>query len=577
MTFTGFSSDQEGSIVYDGEKFIINNPDKVPENFDSGDKPVIYTRPPAPKPPAPTTPNKQPEPTTTQQQDNMLNHDINYVVAGVGEPKDKKKKKKRDALAAGSGEQAIAGFSEYEGIRDISEVGLMDFEPEEATSLTGYTAVSEGQRQHIDYLLSKVDDDLAWVALVVIKEYGLPSKEQYAEYMAQFAGSGLDDDSDQLALELLDEVKYSNWDALSEYSDDLPYLNERTQDYVEDHDLDLKTRDDLQRHIEEQLTELVPEFNNIPIDWDILNTQGLAQVYYAALQAARHQYSLYTHGSTQEQHHRYDDVSREINFVLGLFEKIAPTPLENLDVLIEEFGWGYAEDPTALAISSLRTRLEAVHKLLDRPMPGNWEDINDNPLLMANVLAETLPLIEEDQLTMEFLTEYDPRDFIRPEDDLKILTGTVEEGLDPSLVLFALSWVYPPAGYALTAATMVKALIEEDGEAAIRAAGGFALGRIPVVNAALKYPQRAATLLNYVAPPPDDHFAQAEYVGALLTDFQTEINESGERPEGWIHDDWEDYVNALDPAFGPPTGEKLMTALEAIFRTEIRRAQQNQQ
>ena len=129
---------------------------------------------------------------------------------------------KRDAPAAGSGGQAIPGVSESEGIRDISEAGLTDFEPEEATPLTGYTAVSEGQRQHIDYLLSTVDNDLAWVALVVVKEYGLPSKEQYAEYMAQFAGSGLDDESDRLAIELLDEVRRSDWDDFLAQADSAP-------------------------------------------------------------------------------------------------------------------------------------------------------------------------------------------------------------------------------------------------------------------------------------------------------------------------------------------------------------------
>ena len=33
MAFTGFSSDEEGSIVFDGEQFIINNPDNVPDRF----------------------------------------------------------------------------------------------------------------------------------------------------------------------------------------------------------------------------------------------------------------------------------------------------------------------------------------------------------------------------------------------------------------------------------------------------------------------------------------------------------------------------------------------------------------
>lgn len=125
-------------------------------------------------------------------------------------------------MAAGSGEQAITGFSENEGIRDISETGLLDFEPEESTSLTGYTAVSEGQRQHIDYLLSTVDNNLAWVALVVIKEYGLPSKDSYREYLSQFAASGLDEESAQLALSLLDQIRYSDWDTLLNRADPLP-------------------------------------------------------------------------------------------------------------------------------------------------------------------------------------------------------------------------------------------------------------------------------------------------------------------------------------------------------------------
>ena len=55
MAFTGFSSDEEGSIVFDGEQFIINNPDNVPPDFDPGDRPVIYTRPPVATRPQPTS------------------------------------------------------------------------------------------------------------------------------------------------------------------------------------------------------------------------------------------------------------------------------------------------------------------------------------------------------------------------------------------------------------------------------------------------------------------------------------------------------------------------------------------
>ena len=41
MAFTGFSSDEEGSIVFDGEQFIINNPENVPVDFNPHGRPVI--------------------------------------------------------------------------------------------------------------------------------------------------------------------------------------------------------------------------------------------------------------------------------------------------------------------------------------------------------------------------------------------------------------------------------------------------------------------------------------------------------------------------------------------------------
>ncbi len=41
MAFTGFPSDEEGSIVFGGEQFIINNPENVPNNFNPHGRPVV--------------------------------------------------------------------------------------------------------------------------------------------------------------------------------------------------------------------------------------------------------------------------------------------------------------------------------------------------------------------------------------------------------------------------------------------------------------------------------------------------------------------------------------------------------
>jgi len=106
--------DDEGSIIYDGEKFVVNHPGKVPDNFDPGDKLVVglpKTHPshpqnrkpsPAPKYVPPSViytafDNKRAEEHNKEHvrvrqsvSGNPAHNQRNdYVVAGSGEPKDK--------------------------------------------------------------------------------------------------------------------------------------------------------------------------------------------------------------------------------------------------------------------------------------------------------------------------------------------------------------------------------------------------------------------------------------------------------------------------------------------------------
>ncbi len=60
MQFSGISIDEEGSIIYDGEKFIVRNPRKIPANFNPGRIPVIGLPPNHPSRRAPLPPAPQP-------------------------------------------------------------------------------------------------------------------------------------------------------------------------------------------------------------------------------------------------------------------------------------------------------------------------------------------------------------------------------------------------------------------------------------------------------------------------------------------------------------------------------------
>ena len=465
-----------------------------------------------------------------------------------------------------------------EELPDIAERELPDAGSPPVSVAPVLQPLTEGQRVFVEVRkVTESDEGLQSVLAALLIE-GLPPEDRFEEFLSQFAAWDRDEESNQLMLGLLEEVTYSNFDAIAEYSDDLPYLNEGTQDYLSHHDLDLKTRDDLQQHFEEQLKKLVPEFNNIPLHWDTLNAQGLVQVYYAALLAADSQYSHpHTPGDQEQQRSRLGEINDEINFILGLFEKIAPTPLEDSDVLIEEFGWNYAEDPIAHAIRSLDSRGEATIERLDLPLTDVWEDIDDNPLLMANVLKEILPLlIEDDRLTNGLRFEYDPYDVSDPVTDLQILTGTTEE-FDLSLALFALSWVYPPAGWVLTGATIAGGVVNADWGTVGGTAADVAIDQaLPALSTGLKPLNFFTEVVGHFAPD-DPEYTQTEDMDVLLRQFQMGASWSNEPPEGWSYNDWEDYVNSFDPAFGPVTAEKLMTALEAVFRTEIRRELERQQ
>ena len=93
--------------------------------------------------------------------------------------------------------------------------------------------LTEGQKHHVNYLLSIEDDTLARGMLIGIRRDGMPSPKYLNDYLARFAEWDWDETSDERTLELLDTIRQSNWDARLEQADSAPVEN-AAQDLAND-------------------------------------------------------------------------------------------------------------------------------------------------------------------------------------------------------------------------------------------------------------------------------------------------------------------------------------------------------
>ena len=82
--------------------------------------------------------------------------------------------------------------------------------------------LTDGQKHHVDHLLSIENDALARDMLIGIRRDGMPSPKYLNDYLAQFAEWGWDEISDERTLELLDTIRQSNWDARLGQADSAP-------------------------------------------------------------------------------------------------------------------------------------------------------------------------------------------------------------------------------------------------------------------------------------------------------------------------------------------------------------------
>ena len=218
MAFTGFSSDEEGSIVFDGEQFIINNPENVPDDFDPGDRPVIglpVTHPSHPINQVPTT-------TTTPTYVPPL---VIFTAFDTHRAEEHVEHVRKVRESESSKEPATPVPSPQvidELPPDIAADEYIDSEPlplSDSPDWPGSTPLSHGRSLHVDHLLSVETDTLAREVLISIKRDGIPPKAFLYDFMAQYAEWGWDELSSARAVQVLEIVRNSDWDEVFAYAD----------------------------------------------------------------------------------------------------------------------------------------------------------------------------------------------------------------------------------------------------------------------------------------------------------------------------------------------------------------------
>jgi len=221
MPFRGISIDDEGSIIYDGKKFIVNNPSKVSDDFDPGDKEVVGL--PENHPSRPQNRKLPPIPKYvpplviyTAFDKHRANEHQRRVEEASDNNKSKKKEKKRQKPMAN--EPSLLDFpQDMEWAPDIQK-------PPVRIEQSWVKKLSEGQKLQIDYLLSTEDDSLVSNMLIALKVEGMPEWISFDDYMKRFAEWGWDEESDQRARETWQSIMQDRADASIE---SLPVFGDR--------------------------------------------------------------------------------------------------------------------------------------------------------------------------------------------------------------------------------------------------------------------------------------------------------------------------------------------------------------
>ena len=229
MSFNGpaLSIDDEGSILFDGEKFIVTVPadDELLEHFNPGERPVIYTH----------SSQADSQQAATEQ---TTEPGSDSESGGQGRASSSKKVIRPPAAVH---RQPIFVPPD---ILDINQDAVGSFEEQIASLSSGQpettwhdtTPLTHLQAEQVDYLLTEETDSLAREVLIALKRDGIPPRREWNNFMAQYALFSWDSESDAQAWVTLATIANSDWDETTAYADENhveAVAQDRANDWIE--------------------------------------------------------------------------------------------------------------------------------------------------------------------------------------------------------------------------------------------------------------------------------------------------------------------------------------------------------
>ena len=523
MSFNGpaLSFDDEGSILFDGEKFIVNDPSKVPDNFNPGGRPVVglpETHPGHPNNQAPTLGPFPTIPPGLHVPPSPTIGGPGYALpGGAANPSTETSPRDQSTGQAPSPHSDVqvstgvaqrvatpdAGQAESEELVDneirpeISEAEIFDVcreycqrYPEAMTALMnlieGFDPDDDEQTLegrvsnflglmgandafgHGDWYTTRLDPIVRNTATRIVDYYfDKVEPSQEAQIAASVSDEETMSDEQQVTAEAPQrEPKRLNYHSL-----------EHARKYIDGWDEAWTTEGDVSDLIIKKLADTygiqVQEgFADLPIEDQL--QEFLEFVYY-------HRESYYSRTGPYESPYPWYILVEDYDDFLPLLKLLKPAPLHGPEALADAFGFISEEH----AVDYLRHHLELVYMDMGYDLPEDWSTHQDQ-IQLANMLYTVLEEIklkrESDRdFDIEFGLDFKFQDAygLQGSDvnrDLARLAGT-HKLPDYSQFLFILSVIAEPVDYVITGIEVLGDIFRGDGRSAlIRALIGFVPG-----------------------------------------------------------------------------------------------------
>ncbi len=469
MPFRGISMDDEGSIIYDGEKFVVNHPGKVPDNFDPGDKPVVgllKTHPSHPQ-------NRQRPLIPTVIYTAFDKHRANEHQRRVEEVSDTKKQEAKQPESPSS-ETSLSGFpQDMEYQPDINEAELFNLcdrlceeNPQAMTAMMNFIEGfdPEDEEQTIRH---RLNNHLRIIGLNDVFGHG----DWYSTPMdppTLLASPSFQNDTIDMAfadgnIGILQSRKPGAEEEDESQSINLASLN-HLRTYVAGWDENWATEADLSHFIINKFAntygvEVPDDFAGLSVEEQVMTLLQFVHYYREAYYSKTWQY---------ESPHPLSILQEDYHDLLPLLELLDPRPLTDPAVLLDAFSFESQADAT----DYLRPKVELIYSKLGYELPANWADVED-AVLLANLLHTGIEdmfirhesdgafLSDYDPAVIEFRNRYFDSGYSPLNEDFQRLSGTYQSP-DYSLFAFVLSIVFEPVDWVLTGAEVVDAASKGD-------------------------------------------------------------------------------------------------------------------